>query len=117
MSNIPVKDYTINGVDITVIHEDHTDVDLYTEKIVLGNGFYFRFAKGWDLKTLIQAAGHDPSKCDYAVPQSWFDRWGGQTGALGQAVWSYEGENNLMGHPITYEQMWLEIKSQLSLWV
>jgi hypothetical protein len=106
-------DTDLNGVEFTLIKEDEPNFDLYLGLIPLANGWYFGFKSGYDLYKLITAAGHDGSKIDTAVPQSYFNKWCG-VDALGRAVWSYEDES-LLGFPIFHEELWLRVKAMLSM--
>lgn len=51
-----------------------------------------------DKKDLLQMAGIDDTKVDYAVPQAWFDQHVDEIRQRGGAVWNYS-ENNF-GQPL-----------------
>ncbi|HAE42797.1 MAG TPA: hypothetical protein DCG34_07745 [Clostridiales bacterium] len=65
-------------------------------------------------KKLLQAAGHNLSKIDFAVPQHWLDQADIHARYYQQkdpAVWSYE--NNMWGEPVWSSEAWKEMLSNV----
>ncbi|HAE42802.1 MAG TPA: hypothetical protein DCG34_07770 [Clostridiales bacterium] len=105
----------INGISLSIIDTEffrkHEQIIKKCQYLVepLGNDKHLLLTN-LTTKKLLQAAGHDLSKIDFAVPQHWLDqddihhRYYQQND---QAVWSYE--NNQWGEPVWSSEAWKEM--------
>ena len=114
-----------NGVDVAIGTSDHPnfwqkDVSKHGQMGIyqLHTDWFLIFTNGSPTRRdLMQAAGHNDSKIDTAVPQLWLDsnreivdNYGGW------ACWSYE-DHSIMGYPIFCNELWAKIFAKASMYI
>jgi hypothetical protein len=114
-----------NGIEVAIVTEDHPD---FWQKDITKHeamGIY-RIHSDWFLifrggsptrRELMEAAGHNSSKIDTAVPQPWLDRNRGLVDKYGGwACWSYE-DDSIMGYPIFASELWAKVFARASQYI
>lgn len=99
---IQSKHVKVNGIDVlvcdsrVVVHEFSGHMPTGWKLLNATNWIYQTLDNA---DTLLKAAGHDPSKIDLAVPQSWWDEQYQRWKEAPKACWSYE-KNKIFGEPL-----------------
>lgn len=62
--------------------------------------------------SLLRAAGHDPVKIDYAVPQPWFEEYKQKVGEYPKAYWTYE-KDGAFGEPLFYSTIRSQVRANV----
>lgn len=94
---------SVNGVDVclvTISELEARGIELPEETMPIAEGLVI--IGRVTLKNLIQIAGHNTSKIDYAVPEDWARRNGKDPARY---VWSYETPGSIFGEPLSIRKL------------